>query len=142
MYFKKNSTMTAKIALYAVFLLGITAAFRPLETSQPGTGPHGGRVQQAENFNIETKYSYPYFYAYLLTNQNKSIANKGVAGEIKFFFTDSSSFDLPLKPNQQDGFRLESSIADYNAYRVTFHAFGRNISAKFESENAIVKKKN
>jgi hypothetical protein len=132
--------MKKKLILSALFLLGITIVFISMNAFTTVTGPHGGRVQKAENFNIETKSSYPYFYAYLLTDQNKSIPNKGVACEVKFFLTDSTSLDFAFKPYQDDGFRVESTVTDYNAYRITFHAFGRNISSRFENENAIVRK--
>jgi hypothetical protein len=132
--------MKKKVILSVLFLAGIIIVFISMNTFDQNTGPHGGRIQKSENFTIETKTSYPYFYSYLLSAENKSIPNKGVACEIKFFLTDSTSLDFPLKPYQSDGFRLESNITDYNAYRITFHAFGRSISSKFANENAIVRK--
>lgn len=134
--------MKTKIIIFGLLLLGSTAAFKSMDFLQTNKGPHGGRIQKAENFNIETKVSYPYFYAYLLNEQLKPLGNKGMACEIKFTYTDSTSLDFPLKPYQEDGFRLESTVSDYNSYRITFHAFGRSVSAKFENENAIVRKKN
>jgi hypothetical protein len=134
--------MKIKIVLFVLFLLGIIGLFISMNTFQPNTGPHGGRIQTADNFNIESKTSHPYFYAYLLNTKNKPVNNKDLACEIKFYYTDSTSLDFPLKPYHEDGFQLESTITDYNAYRITFHAFGRNISARFENENAIVQKKN
>jgi hypothetical protein len=134
--------MKAKILLIILIFLGLTALFISMKSSQINAGPHGGRIQQADNFNIEAKVSDPYFYAYLLTKENQSIENKGMSCEISFFFADSTNLDFPLKPHSKDGFRLESTISDYLSYRITFHAFGRNISAKFENENAIVRKRN
>lgn len=134
--------MKIKIFLFGLLILGITIAYSSMDPPQAKEGPHGGRVQKAEIFNIETKVSYPYFYAYLLNEQYKPLGNKGMACEIKFTYTDSTSLDFPLKLYEEDGFVLESTVSDYNSYRVTFHAFGRTVSAKFENENAVVRKKN
>lgn len=134
--------MKTKTSLSVALILGLAAIIISMNTFPQNQGPHGGRVQKAENFNIESKSSYPFFYAYLLNDQNKPISNKDIACEIKFFLTDSTILDFPLKPFGEDGFRIESTIRDYNSYRINFHAFGRNISSKFENENAIVRKKN
>ena len=133
--------MKTKIIVFAVLLSVITTAIISMDTFQVTTGPHGGKLQQADDFNIEMKTSYPHFYTYLLNKQCQPISNKGVSCEIKFFFPDGTTFDTPLKPYEEDGFTMESSISSYNSYRVTFHAFGKIVSAKFENENAIVKKK-
>jgi hypothetical protein len=133
--------MKVNILLFGLFLLGITIAFSSMDTQNSIKGPHGGRVQKAENFNIETKDSYPYFYAYLLNEQLKPLGNKGMACEIKFNYNDSTSLDFPLKPYNDDGFSIESAVSDYNSYRITFHAFGRTVSAKFDNENAVVRTK-
>ena len=133
--------MRTKIILFILLFSGITFAFISMNTFQISTGPHGGNIQQAGNFNIEMKVSHPDFYAYLLNKQCRPISNKGVSGEIRFFFRDSTSLDIPLKPYEEDGFRMESSVSDYYSYRVTFHAFGKFISAKFDNENVIAQKK-
>lgn len=133
--------MKTKITVFAVFLLVLTAAFISMDKIQTTTGPHGGRLQQVEKFNIETKTSYSEIYAYLLNKQSKPMSNKGISCEIRFFFLDGTDLDVTLKPYQEDGFKIESSISDYQSYRVMFNAFGKNISAKFENENAIVQKK-
>ncbi len=133
--------MKTKIILLALLFSGITFVFISMNIFQITTGPHGGNIKQVDDFNIEMKIPHPDFYAYLLNKQCKPINNKGVSGEIRFFFPDSTSLDIPLQPYEEDGFRMESSVLDYYSYRVTFHAFGKFISAKFENENAIARKK-
>jgi hypothetical protein len=133
--------MKTKIIVFAVVLSIITTAFISTNLFQTTSGPHGGRLQQVENFNIEIKTSSPEFYAYLLNKQFNPIGNKGVSCEIRFYFPDSTDLDVTLKPYQNDGFRMESSLSGYQSYRVLFNAFGKTISAKFENENAIVLKK-
>ena len=133
--------MKTKIIVFAALLLVITTAFISMDKFQVTTGPHGGRLQQAEKFNIETNVSNLEFYAYLLDKQYKPVSNKGVTCKIRFLFPDSTNIDVSLKPYQEDGFRIESSVAGYHSYRVIFNAFGENISAKFENQIAIVQEK-
>ncbi len=133
--------MKTKIIVFAVLLLVITTAFISIDKFQVTTGPHGGRLQQAENFNIETNTSNSEFYAYLLNKQYKPVSNKGVTCKIRFLFPDSTNIDVTLMPYKEDGFRIESSVAGYHSYWVIFHAFGKNISAKFENQIAIVQEK-
>ena len=133
--------MKTKIIVFAVLLLVITTAFISMGKFQVTTGPHGGRLQEAEKFNIEVNTSNSEFYAYLLNKQYKPISNKGVTCEIRFLFPDNTNLDVTLKPYQEDGFRIESSISGYHSYRVIFNAFGENISAKFVNQINIVQKK-
>ena len=133
--------MKTKIIVFAVLLLVITTAFISMGKFQVTTGPHGGRLEQAEKFNIETNASYSEFYAYLLDKQYKPVSNIGVTCKIRFLFPDSTNIEVSLKPYQEDGFRIESSVSGYHSYRVIFHAFGENISAKFENQITIVQQK-
>lgn len=133
--------MKTKIIVFAVVLLIVTTAFISMNTFQVTTGPHGGSLQQAGDFNIEMKTTFPYIYTYLLNKQFQPISNKGVSCEIRLFFPDSTDLDITLAPYQEDGFRIESSISGYQSCRVIFNAFGKTISAKFENENAIVQQK-
>lgn len=110
-------------------------------TLQPTTGPHGGMLKQAENYNIEMKVVHPNLYTYLLDQKLKPISNKGVSCEVKLFFHDNTSIDATLKPFQEEGFIMESGITDYHSCRITFNLFGKKISTRFENENAIVQKK-
>lgn len=133
--------MKTKIIVFAVLLLVITTAFISTDKFQVTTGPHGGRLQQAEKFNIEANASFSEFYTYLLDKQLKPISNKGITCKIRFLFSDSTNIDVTLNPYQEDGFRIESSVSGYHSYRVIFNAFGENISAKFENQINIVQKK-
>lgn len=133
--------MKTNIIGFAVLLLVMTTAFVSMDKFQVITGPHGGRLQEADKFNIEVNTTYSEFYAYLLNKQYKPISNKGVTCKIRFLFPDSTNLDVNLKPYQEDGFRIESSVSGYHSYRVIFNAFGKNISAKFENQIAEMQKK-
>ena len=133
--------MKTKNIVFAVFLLVITTGFVSMHKFQVITGPHGGRLQQTEKFNIETITYNSEFYAYLLDKQYKPISNKGVTCKIRFLFPDSTNIDVTLMPYKEDGFRVESSVSGYHSYRIIFYAFGEDISAKFENQIATVQKK-
>ena len=133
--------MKTKIFVFAGLLSVITVAFISMNTFQVTTGPHGGRLQQVDDFYIEMKISSPEFYAYLLNKQYKPISNNGVSCEIRLFFPDSTDLEVTLKPFKEDGFRMESSVSGYQSYRVMFKAFGKTISAKFENENNMAQEK-
>ena len=133
--------MKTKTIVFAALLLVITTAFISMDTFQETTGPHGGRLQQVEKFNIEVNTVNSEFYAYLLNKQYKPISNNGVTCKVRFLFPDNTDIEVSLKPYQEDGFRIESIVSGYHSYRVIFNAFGENISAKFENQIAIIQKK-
>lgn len=103
-------------------------------------GPHGGKVKKAENFNIEKIQSHENLYAFLLDNNYKPISNKGVIGEIRFYFLDETTSDIPLIPFETEGFVVKMQDNSYHACRITFTISGKSISAKFDNESLIVGK--
>ena len=132
--------MKTKIIFFTALVI-ITGVFISMKTmSTKIDGPHGGRIQSADKFNIETKMVFPHLYAYLLNEKNIPISNKGLTCNIEFFFLDNNTQTLlPLKPEGADGFSIETNATDYSSYRITFVAFGKTISTKFENENVLVK---
>ena len=105
-------------------------------------GPHGGRLKQAENYNIEMKNPYGEFYTYLLDKNLVPISNKskGISCEVNFFILDNMVSDFILEPKGEDAFFTKITMP-YHSCRITFHVFGKKVSAKFESETLIVQKK-
>jgi len=132
--------MKARIFLLGLLLSGIVILYS-LNRNQSDLGPHGGKFKQADNFNIEMKESFPNIYVYLLDQKLKPVKNEGIFCEIKFYFPDSTSTDLALKPFRDDGFILEASKIVFNSFKVTFNVFGKSVSAKFEKESILVRKK-
>lgn len=132
--------MKTKLLLSVLILTGIILAYS-FNTKQGTTGPHGGRLRQAEKYNIEMKVVHPNLYIYLLDQKLQPISNKGVSCEAKLFFYDNTSVDVPLKPFGEDGFIMESGITDFHSCRITYNLYGKILSTRFENENAIVQKK-
>ncbi len=123
-----------KIVLFALLVVFTGSVFTDEK------GPHGGRIQKVDNFTIEVKRDFSNFYVYLLDDQNKTITSKDMGGEIRFYILDGSTFDMKLKPYNEDGYTLAYEAAKFTSYRITFKLAGKEISAKFENENAMVKK--
>src|SRR4051812_37856045 len=103
-------------------------------------GPHGGIVKKADNYFIEMINPEKFLSAYLLDKSMKTISNKGISGDVKFFLPDSSIFDVQLKPSSDDAFTGEG-IPGFYTCKVTFNIFGRSVSAKFDNVTLIAFKK-
>lgn len=127
--------------LFSVMILAGAILVYSFSAQQATPGPHGGRLKQAENYNIEMKMVHPNLYTYLLDQKLQSISNKGVSCGAKLFFYDNTSVDVPLKPLGEDGFIMESGVTDFHSCRITFNLYGKTISTRFENESAIVQKK-
>lgn len=106
------------------------------------TGPHGGIVKPAQQYNIEVKTAYPSIYAYLLDDKKNPISNKKIECTISFLMPDNTNFDVQPKPYLEDGFVVESGSTVYHSCRVTFNVQGKSVSALFENQNVIVQKNN
>jgi hypothetical protein len=100
-------------------------------------GPHGGTVQKAGEYYIEMKTPEKKFYAYLLDKKFKTISNKDLSGNARFFFPDSTTFDIPLKPAEENAFTCLVP-GNFYACNITFNFMGNSISAKFSNPKQIV----
>lgn len=123
--------------LLAIILLVSSKMFQPSITK----GPHNGTIKQAGDYYIEMKIIYPNFYAFLLDNKIKPITNKGISCQTQFELGDGTTLNVHLMPYGEDGFFTGSYMPNYSSCEIYFNVFGKSVSAKFENENLIVKKK-
>jgi len=133
--------------LFFVVLFFLTLALIAGVAAKTQVGPHGGTLKGVENYFIEMKQveapSHAVtkkLYAYLLDKKMKTFTNKEVSADILFFFPDSTSTSIPLKPEMDDAFTCEVP-ADYHACKITFNLDGKLLSAKFNSPIKMVKNK-
>jgi len=131
---KNNMLFLMPILLFAMVI------FIGSEFFQPTLGPHGGTMKQVENYNIEMKNTYGNFYTYLLDNKQNPIGNKGISCGVKFFYADNTNVEVLLKPLGEDCFFTETTTP-FQTCRITFNVFGKKVSARFENEVPMVKKK-
>ena len=129
------------IAVLSIVFLAVILNLLWMNSSQYSLGPHGGKVKQAENFNIEKIQSHENLYIFLLDHNYKPISNKGIVGEARFYFSDETTSDIPLKPFEADGFTVSMLDNNYHTCRITFTISGKSISTKFDNENLIVSTK-
>jgi len=107
---------------------------------QSSYGPHGGLIKPAGNYQIEMKNPFGNLYAYLLDKKSRTIPNKGISCKARYYFPDSTTTEIDLKPLGEDGFVTETTIRFYSC-KITFNLFGKSVSAKFENETPIAQKK-
>lgn len=104
------------------------------------TGPHGGKVKQSDNYNIEILDPLGNIYAFLLNYDLKPVSNKNITGHLTFYFPDDVNNDYSLKPYGPDGFFAECPYGFYS-FKVTFNFSNKKISALFDNDAEIVRKK-
>lgn len=107
---------------------------------QFGAGPHGGILKKTGNHHIEINGSDRNFYCWLLDENTKSISNKNISCDVRFFFPDNTILDSEARPFGEDGFIIENSNP-FLSCQVTFHVQGQSVSAKFESISPVVREK-
>jgi hypothetical protein len=103
-------------------------------------GPHGGTIKKAGNYFIEMTNPDKFFYAYLLDKDSHTLSNKGISGDVKFFLPDSSIFEVQLKPSGDNAFSGEGFPGFYSC-KISFNVFGNSVSAKFENQTLIARRK-
>lgn len=102
-------------------------------------GPHGGALKKSGNSYIEMKTVEKKLFAYLLDKKLRTLPNRDVLGEVRFFFPDSSTSNITLLPEPDNSFTC-GVPADFFACRITFKIGGNEISAMFNNTLKVVKK--
>lgn len=145
---QKNLVMKSKIInlfrsklMLILFFLIILSIIISLAFIQYDLGPHGGTIKNAGVYNIELKNSYPVFYVFLLDRNHMPIKNYGITCDAKFIYQDTTSYDAILRPYSDDGFYSEYTSSSFNLCKINFNVRGRIVSAVFENDITIVKKK-
>lgn len=104
------------------------------------SGPHGGRLKTVQNYKIEMLGSYRRVITYLFDKDLKPISNKGISGNILFFYTGNASLNIKLKPYEHNGFFAEVSAIDYFYCIVNLNIYGNTISSTFDNLSELAKK--
>lgn len=104
------------------------------------SGPHGGRLKSVQNYKIEMLGSYRRVITYLFDKDLKPISNKGINGNVLFFYADNASLNVKLKPYETNGFYAEISAIDYFYCIVNLNVYGNTISSKFDNLSQLAEK--
>ena len=130
-----------KIFLTIILALSICNA-NAQDTISNISGPHGGRIKTIQNYNIEVLGTYHRVITYLFDKDLKPISNKGINGNILFFYADNASLNIKLKPYEINGFFAEISATDYYYCVVNLSIYGKTISSKFDNLSQLAEKEN
>ncbi len=125
--------------VFMAFLYCILIAFVSWSKAQP-KGPHGGILKKTQNYFIEINNPGKFIYAYLLDKKLKTISDKEMSCDVKFSLPDSTNFSLKLKPSTDGGFMGEN-LNGFDRCIITFTAFGRTITARYENASVLVVEK-
>jgi hypothetical protein len=104
------------------------------------SGPHGGKLKAVQNYKIEMLGSYRRVITYLYDKDLKPISNKGINGNILFFYNDNASLNIKLKSYEDNGFYAEVSAIDYFYCIVNLTVYGKTISSKFDNLSQLAEK--
>lgn len=127
--------------IFWTFLILIPFILLGMIFFQSPVGPHDGTVKRAGVYYIEMKSLHQEIHTYLLDKKLSPIGNKGMTCEIKIVYPDSSCLTKPLKAFGTDGFSTGVASTQFVNCSVFFKISGKTISAQFENNNLIVKKR-
>lgn len=109
---------------------------------EPGKGPHGGTIQEADPNHAEILVKDGMVMLYLLDGDAKTIGNAGVTGKATFLMPDGKSVNETLTASGDDGFMVNNkNVANYKSCIASFTVKGKTVSAKFKKYSAGAGKK-
>jgi hypothetical protein len=103
-------------------------------------GPHGGALKKTGEYYIEMKNPEGYFFTYLLDKKLKTLQDKSITAEVRFFMPDSTIVDLKLSPGADNSFTTKS-VPGFVACKITFKAGNKEISAMFDNVDRVAELK-
>jgi hypothetical protein len=134
---KRSKSLSMKVAIVLI----VISAFGLISWYMFQTnGPHDGTVKKADNFFIEMRNEENHFHTWLYDANFKPINNSGITGDVLFFLSDSTTFNVTLKPFLEDEFVCES-IPGFYACKITFNVVDKSPSAMFDNPTPIVEEK-
>jgi hypothetical protein len=104
-------------------------------------GPHGGALKKSGDYYIEMKNPEGYFFAYLLDKKLKTISDKNLSADVRFFMPDSTVVDVKLARGSDKSYTAKS-IPGFIACKIIFKAGKSEISATFENGDKVAELKN
>ena len=132
----KLKSLIAVIAMLFVSVTTISAQSNPHHVGEFGKGPHGGTIQEAAPNHAEILLKDGMLQFFLLDDDAKPIANKGITGTVLLQFADGHSKKATLMAMGSDGFMADDAkAASFSNAVVTIKVNGKSVSAKFKSKD-------
>lgn len=120
-----------KLIITLTLMLAIFQTQAQIQKQDTLIGPHGGRIKVTQGYSIETLGCDNYMEVYLYNEVSDPIFNKGISGEVKFFYEKKNTI-TPLIAYGIDGFTCKILSPDFSNYQVTMNLLDRLIvSANF-----------
>lgn len=104
------------------------------------SGPHGGKLNYTQGFKIEMLGSHNIVFTYLYDKNLNPISNKGITGNVMFFYLGNANLNVRLKAYESNGFAAEVPALDYYYCTVNFNIYGKYISTKFNNLSELAEK--
>jgi len=96
--------------------------------------PHGGVIQNADDYKIEMVERENNISFYILNSKGKTISNKKVTGSVEFEFFNKTKAKNPITLDVNDSLFVEVPRANVYTYcTITVVVQGKTISAKFRN---------
>ncbi len=130
---KTIKNIKTAILSIAIGVLSSTAVYA--QDHEHNSAPHGGIIEEAGGFHIESAIKSNKVYFYLLDGNAKAISNKGVTGSVLLQYADGTTKTVQLTASGKDGFSVEDTKAvNYINAVVTFKTNGKTASTKFKNK--------
>ncbi|MEO5569502.1 MAG: heavy metal-binding domain-containing protein [Bacteroidia bacterium] len=101
---------------------------------EPGKGPHGGTMQEADPYHAEIAVKNDKVMLYLLDGDAKMMSNDGVIGSANFVMPDGKAIKEILTAHAEDGFEVNNpTVVNYKSCKVTFTVKGKAVTAHFKN---------
>ena len=102
---------------------------------EPGKGPHGGTVQEADPYHAEIAVKDGKVMLYLLDGDAKMMSNDGVIGSANFVMPDGKTIKEILTAHAGDGFEVSNAkVVNYKSCKATFTIKGKAVTAEFKNQ--------
>lgn len=109
---------------------------------EPGKGPHGGTIQEADPYHAEIGMKDGKVMLFLLTDEAKLMSNAGVTGTATFLMPDGKTIKASLTASGDDGFVVTNAeVISYKSCVVSFSVKGKTVTVKFKNQSAGTKTK-
>lgn len=140
MTYTERKIKRARTNLWLAALIFLSTVFVSWYTSNDN-GPHGGALKKSGDHYIEMKNPEGYFFAYLLDKKLKTVSDKQMTAEVRFFMPDSTVVDVKLAPGVDKSYTTKS-IPGFVTCKITFKAGSTEISAIFENNEQVAQSRN
>ena len=129
-----NTLKKVKSTILAIVISTVGTFGAKAQDHNNSKAPHGGKVEEAGAYHIETLTKDSKVSFFLLDGKAKAMSNKGVTGSVLLQFANGKTKKVVLTASGTEGFDAkDAQAATYTKAIVTFKVKGKTVSAKFST---------